>query len=104
MPLKAALLKDLERQLADLKITDDILPTLEDKQEFVAAQLIGTQKAAYRHVVDIEVARKFAAAKDEASNEIARQRFEEGIASLKALKPTIEVLTEVGKALDAESK
>lgn len=99
MALKAALLKDLERQLADLGITDELLPTLEDKKAFVAAQLEGTQKQVYRFMVDLEVARKFAAAKDDASNELARQRFEEGIASLKALKPTIEVLAEVGKKL-----
>lgn len=99
MALKPAILKDLERQLADLKLTGDLEPTLEDKQEFVAAQLAGTQKMVYRHLVDLEVARKFASAKDEGSNEVARQRFEEAIASLKALKPTIEVLTEVAKNL-----
>jgi len=101
MALKPAILKDLEQQLTNIGITDVHLPTLADKKDFVASQLEGTQKVAYRTVVDIEVARVFAKAKDEASNETARQRFEEGIASLKALKPTIEVLSEIAKELDA---
>jgi len=99
MALSKTILKDLEQQLLNIGITDEHLPELKDKQAFIAAQLDGTAKAAYRHIVDIEVARTFAKAKDEASNEVARQRFEEGIASLKALKPTIEVLSKVAKEL-----
>lgn len=99
MALKPAILKDLERQLKDIGVTDEILPTVEDKQEFVAAQIHGMQKQAYRIIVDLEVARKFAAAKDDASNELAKERFGEGIASLKAIKPTINTLSEIGEAL-----
>lgn len=97
MALSKAALKDLLRQVPEY--SEEELPTLEDKKEFVAAQLQQHQKLAYRAFVDIEVAKEFANSKDTTKQDTAKQSLEESISSLKAYKPTIKVLTQIAKEL-----
>lgn len=99
MALKAALLKDLERQVPEF--TNELLPSTNGKIDFIDAQIEGMQKQAYRALVDLEVAREFAASKDPEANALAQRRFEEVTGQLKAIKPTLKVLEGIKAELEA---
>lgn len=97
MALSKAALDDLLRQIPEFD--DSELPTLEDKKAFIATQIQQTQGAVYRTLVDVEVAKTFADQKQEAYQEKARERLEEAAATLKAYKPSLEVLNRIAKEL-----
>ena len=101
MALSKALIKDLLKELPQFNDSD--LPTLEAKKEFIAHQLEGSQSMAYRGLVDIEVAKDFAEHKEKANNELAKNKIEENVAQLRALKPTIKVLQRVAKELESQT-
>lgn len=99
MALKTAVLKDLLKQIPT--IPENLLPSVDDRKAFIASQIDGTAKAAYRTTVDIEVAKTLAESKDEASNESAKRHLEDAAAALKALVPTLETLQAVAAELEA---
>lgn len=98
MALSKAELKELLRQVPTFD--ESQLPTLEDKKKFIASQIEATQGAVYRQLVDVEVAKEFAAQKQEAYQEKARERLTESAAVLKAYKPTLQVLSRIAAELE----
>lgn len=101
MALKQSVLNALLKQIPN--VPANLLPSIEDQKAFIAAQIEGTAKAAYRTTVDIEVAKTLAASKDEASNQAAQRHLEDAAATLKALVPTLETLQDVATELEAKS-
>jgi len=97
MTLSKAALKDLLRQIPEFDESE--LPTPEDQAVFVAAQLDGTQKLIWRSLVEVEVAKEFAASKEENFQDNAKMKLEEAAATLKAHKPTLKVLQRLAKEL-----
>lgn len=100
MPLTKAVIKDLKSQIP--AYTEEDLPTIERRHEFIDSQIEATKSIVYRTLVDLEIAEKFANAKDDASNETAKQRFAEGSGALKAYLPSLEVLRKVKSELPAQ--